>query len=41
MAPLVRGDERRSGRRYVRLPGSRLARGTRLGFTARAAGESA
>lgn len=35
MAPLVRADERRTGRRYVRLPGSRIVRGTRLGFTDR------
>lgn len=33
MAPLVRADERRVGRRYVRLPGSRLLRGTRLGWS--------
>lgn len=32
MAPLVAREERRSGRRFVRLPGSRLGRGTRLGF---------
>ena len=32
MAPLVRADERRRRRRYVRLPGSRILRGTRLGF---------
>ena len=32
MAPIVRSDERRRGRRYVRLPGSRLGRGTRLGW---------
>jgi len=31
MAPLVGADERRRGRRYVRLPGSRILRGTRLG----------
>ena len=31
MAPLVGAEERRSGRRYVRLPGSRILRGTRLG----------
>ncbi len=31
MAPLIRADERRRGRRYVRLPGSRILRGTRLG----------
>ena len=31
IAPRVRADERRRGRRYVRLPGSRLLRGTRLG----------
>ena len=33
MATLVRADERRRGRRYVRLPGSSLFKGTRLGFT--------
>ena len=33
MAPLVAREERRSGRRFVRLPGSRLGRGTRLGWT--------
>ena len=33
MAPMVRADERRRGRRYLRLPGSSLLRGTRLGFT--------
>jgi hypothetical protein len=32
MAPLVAREERRSGRRFVRLPGSRLGRGTRLGW---------
>jgi len=32
MAPLVGSDERRRGRSYVRLPGSRILRGTRLGF---------
>jgi hypothetical protein len=32
MAPLVRREERRRGRRFVRLPGSRLGRGTRLGW---------
>lgn len=32
MAPLVRREERRSGRRFVRLPGSRIGRGTRLGY---------
>lgn len=31
MAPLIRADERRRGHRYVRLPGSRILRGTRLG----------
>ncbi len=31
MAPLVGADERRRGRRYVRLPGSQILRGTRLG----------
>jgi hypothetical protein len=34
MAPLVAREERRSGRRFVRLPGSRLGRGTRLGWIA-------
>ena len=34
MAPLVAREERRSGRRFVRLPGSRIGRGTRLGWTA-------
>jgi len=29
----VARDEARRGRRYVRIPGSRLLRGTRLGFT--------
>ena len=32
MAPLVAREERRRGRRFVRLPGSRLGRGTRLGY---------
>lgn len=32
MAPLVQADERRRGRRYLRLPGSRILRGTRLGW---------
>jgi hypothetical protein len=31
MAPLIHADERRRGHRYVRLPGSRILRGTRLG----------
>jgi len=31
MAPLIRADERRRGHRYVRLPGSRILRGTQLG----------
>jgi len=31
MAPLVGADERRRGYRYVRLPGSRILRGTQLG----------
>ena len=31
MAPLVGAAERRRNRRYVRLPGSRILRGTRLG----------
>ena len=31
MARLVAREERRSGRRFVRLPGSRIGRGTRLG----------
>lgn len=31
MAPMVGADERRRGRRYIRLPGSRILRGTRLG----------
>ena len=35
MAPLVAREERRSGRRFVRLPGSRLGRGTKLGWLAR------
>ena len=35
MAPTVRAEERRRGRRYVRLPGSRLLRGTRLGYSDR------
>ncbi len=34
MAPLVAREERRSGRRFVRMPGSRIGRGTRLGWTA-------
>lgn len=34
MAPLVAREERRSGRRFVRLPGSRLGRGTKLGYAA-------
>lgn len=34
MARLVGAEERRSGRRFVRLPGSRIGRGTRLGWTA-------
>ncbi len=34
MAPLVAREERRSRRRFVRLPGSRIGRGTRLGFHA-------
>jgi hypothetical protein len=38
MAPLVRAAERRRGGRFVRLPGSRLLRGTRLGL---ASGEAA
>ena len=33
MAPLVGRDERRRGRRYVRLPGSSLFTGTRLGYS--------
>jgi len=33
MAYLIRRDERRRARRYVRLPGSSLLRGTRLGFS--------
>ena len=32
MARLVAADERRRGRRYVRLPGSRILRGTKLGY---------
>ena len=32
MAGLVAADERRRGRRYVRLPGSRILRGTKLGY---------
>lgn len=32
MAPLVAREERRSGRRFVRLPGSRVGRGTKLGY---------
>ena len=34
MAPLVAREEHHSGRRFVRLPGSRLGRGTRLGWLA-------
>lgn len=34
MAPLVRGAERRRGGWFVRLPGSRVVRGTRLGLAA-------
>lgn len=34
MAPLVAREERRSERRFVRLPGSRLGRGTKLGYAA-------
>ena len=34
MAPRVRAAERRRGGRFVRLPGSRLLRGTRLGLVA-------
>lgn len=33
MARLVGRDERRRGRRYVRLPGSSLFTGTRLGYS--------
>jgi hypothetical protein len=33
MAPLVAREERRSGRRFVRMPGSRIGRGTRLGYS--------
>jgi hypothetical protein len=29
---LVAADERRTGRSYLRMPGSRLGRGTRLGW---------
>jgi len=32
MARLVAADERRRGRRYVRLRGSRILRGTKLGY---------
>lgn len=32
LAPLVAADEKRQGRRYVRLPGSRAIGGTKLGF---------
>ena len=32
MARLVAADERRRGRRYVRRPGSRILRGTKLGY---------
>ena len=32
MARLVAADERRRGRRYVRLPRSRILRGTKLGY---------
>jgi hypothetical protein len=34
LAPLVAHEERRSARRFVRLPGSRIGRGTRLGWLA-------
>jgi len=37
LAGLVRRDEQRTGRTYVRLPGSRILRGTKLGY--RAAGD--
>lgn len=36
LAGLVGGDEQATGRVYVRLPGSRILRGTRLGFVASA-----
>ena len=32
-ACIVAADEQRRGRRYVRVPGSRILRGTKLGFT--------
>ena len=32
LAPLVAGDEARTGRRYIRVPGSRAIGGTKLGF---------
>ncbi|HWI09315.1 MAG TPA: hypothetical protein VNT54_17580 [Solirubrobacteraceae bacterium] len=32
LAPIVAAEEARSGRRYVRLPGSRAIGGTKLGF---------
>lgn len=32
LAPIVAADEARSGRRYLRLPGSRALGGTKLGF---------
>lgn len=34
LAALVAADEERSGRTFVRLPGSRILRGTKLGFWA-------
>ena len=37
LAGLVRRDEQATGRTYVRLPGSRILRGTKLGY--RAAGD--
>ena len=40
LAPLVRREEERRGCRFVRRPGSRLGRGTRLGYYARSAASS-
>lgn len=34
-AGIVSADEERRGRRYVRVPGSRILRGTKLGYTRR------
>lgn len=41
MAPLVAAAERRRGGRFVRLPGSRILRGTRLGLVTGEASPSA